>query len=129
LSIEKYIKLTNKMQIMAYKQVILVRQDLKLPKGKLAAQVSHASVGALLKSSKAAIADWKDQGMKKVVLKVKDLDELVKYKEMAEDAGLECALITDAGKTVVEPGTVTCLGIGPDEETAIDKVTGKLKMI
>jgi PTH2 family peptidyl-tRNA hydrolase len=114
---------------MAFKQVILVRQDLKLPKGKLAAQVSHASVGALLKSSNAIIADWKDEGMKKVVLKVKDLDELVKYKEMAEDAGLEVALITDAGKTVVEPGTVTCLGIGPDEEKSIDKVTGKLKMI
>ena len=114
---------------MAYKQVSLVRQDLKLPKGKLAAQVSHASVGALLKSSKAVISDWKDEGMKKIVLKVKDLDELLKYKKEAEDAGLNTILIEDAGKTVVEPGTVTCLGIGPHEEKQIDKVTGKLKMV
>jgi PTH2 family peptidyl-tRNA hydrolase len=114
---------------MASKQVILVRQDLKLPKGKMAAQVSHASVGALLKSSKAIIADWKDEGMKKVVLKVKDLDELFKYKQEADDAGLVTAVIEDAGKTVVEPGTVTCLGIGPDDEKEIDKVTGKLKMV
>ncbi|MBW2979803.1 peptidyl-tRNA hydrolase Pth2 [Candidatus Woesearchaeota archaeon] len=114
---------------MALKQVILVRQDLKLPKGKLAAQVSHASVGALLKSSKALIADWKDAGMKKIVLKVKDVDELFKYKQEADDAGLVTAVVEDAGKTVVEPGTVTCLGIGPDEEKEIDKVTGKLKMV
>ena len=114
---------------MALKQVILVRQDLKLPKGKLAAQVSHASVGALLKSSKAVISDWKDAGMKKIVLKVKDLDELLEYKQKAENAGLENSLIEDAGHTVVAPGTVTCLGIGPAEEKEIDKVTGKLKMV
>lgn len=114
---------------MAYKQVILVRHDLKLPKGKLAAQVSHASVGALLKSSKAVISDWKSEGMKKIVLKVDDLDELLKYKQEAEDAGLITSLIEDAGKTVVEAGTVTCLGIGPDEEKKIDKITGNLKMV
>ena len=48
---------------------------------------------------------------------------------MAEDAGIKTALITDAGHTVVEPGTITCLGIGPDLEEKIDKVSGKLKMM
>lgn len=114
---------------MPYKQVILVRQELKLPKGKLAAQVSHASVNALLKSHKDDIKKWKEQGMKKIVLKVKDLDELIKYKMKAEDAGLVVALIEDAGLTVIEPGTVTCLGIGPDDEKKIDKVTGHLKCL
>ncbi len=114
---------------MSLKQVILVRHDLKLPKGKLAAQVSHASVGALLKSSNAMIADWKDEGMKKIVLRVENLDELLKYKDTAEDAGLVVSLVTDAGHTVVEPGTITCLGIGPDEEKKIDKITGNLKMV
>ncbi len=112
-----------------YKQVILVRTDLKLPKGKLASQCSHASVEAMLKSHKDYISEWKKEGMKKVVLKVKDLDELIKYKQEAEDEGLVTGLITDAGKTVVEPGTVTCLGIGPDKEDKIDKVTGNLKML
>ena len=66
--------------------------------------------------------------MKKVVLRVKDQKELIKYKNLAEDNGLVNALITDAGRTVVEPGTMTCLGIGPDKEEKIDKVTGNLKM-
>lgn len=111
------------------KQVILVRQDLKLPKGKLAVQCSHASSTALIKSHKDDIKKWQVGGMKKVVLRVKDLDELLKYKDQAEDLGLVTALIEDAGKTVVAPGTITCLGIGPDKEEKIDKVTGKLKMV
>ena len=114
---------------MTYKQVILVRQDLKLPKGKLAVQCSHASVASLVKSHKDDIAKWQNEGMKKVVLKVKDLDELLLYKKKAEDIGLVVSLISDAGKTVVEPGTITCLGIGPDKEEKIDKVSGKLKMV
>lgn len=114
---------------MPFKQVILVRQDLKLPKGKLAVQVGHASVDALLKSNKDYINQWRSEGMKKVVLKVADEKELLKFKDMAEDNGLVAALIIDAGKTVVEPGTITCLGIGPDKEERIDKLTGKLKMV
>ena len=114
---------------MPYKQVILVRDDLKLPKGKMSAQSSHASVDTILKSDKKIIDLWKKEGGKKIVLKVKDEQELFKYKEMAEDIGLKTALITDAGHTVLEPGTITCLGIGPDLEEKIDKVSGKLKMM
>ena len=114
---------------MALKQVIVVRQDLKLPKGKLSVQVAHASTSAMLKSHKDDLARWQSEGMKKVALKVKGLDELLKLKTIAEDAHLVTALIEDAGKTVVEPGTITCLGIGPDKEEKIDKVTGQLKMV
>lgn len=114
---------------MGYKQVILVRQDLKLPKGKLAVQCAHASSTALIRSHKDDIKRWQAEGMKKVVLKVNGLDELLKYKQQADDLGLVTALIEDAGKTVVEPGTVTCLGIGPDKEEKINKVSGNLKMV
>ena len=62
-------------------------------------------------------------------LQNEDEKELFKYKQMAEDSGLKTALIKDAGHTVVEPGTITCLGIGPDEEEKIDRVTGKLRMM
>ncbi len=103
--------------------------DLKLPKGKACTQVAHASSAALIKSHKDDIKKWQLEGMKKAVLKVKDLDELLKYKQQAEDLGLVTALIEDAGKTVLKPGTVTCLGIGPDREEKIDKVSGKLKMV
>lgn len=114
---------------MPYKQVILVREDLNLPKGKLSAQVAHAAVDASSKSDKKLVDLWKKDGGKKIVLKVNDEKELFKYKQMAEDNGLKTALITDAGHTVVEPGTITCLGIGPDEEEKIDGITGKLKMM
>ena len=114
---------------MRYKQVILARQDLKLPKGKLSAQCSHASVDCVLNSDKKIVEKWKQQGGKKVVLKVADEKELLKYMSIAENEGLKVALIKDAGYTVLEPGTITCLGIGPDLEEKIDEVTGKLKMV
>jgi len=114
---------------MKYKQVILVREDLNLPRGKMSAQVSHASVDCVLKSDKKLLEKWKDQGGKKVVLKVDDEKELIKYMSMIENEGIKVALIKDAGHTVIEPGTVTCLGVGPDMEEKIDKITGKLKMV
>ena len=114
---------------MEYKLVILVREDLKLPKGKMAAQVGHASVDAAFKSDRKIVDLWKKSGAKKIVLKVKDEKEMIKYKQMADNIGLKTALITDAGHTVVEPGTKTCVGIGPDEESKIDSVTGNLKMM
>ncbi len=114
---------------MLLKQVILVRQDLKLPKGKMAVQVAHASLDAVMKSDKNKVKAWLADGAKKVVLKVKDEDELLSYKQKAGKEKLVVALIRDAGKTVVEPGTITCLGVGPDEEFRIDKVTGKLKVL
>ncbi|MEA3429993.1 MAG: peptidyl-tRNA hydrolase Pth2, partial [Nanoarchaeota archaeon] len=112
-----------------YKQVILVRQDLKLPKGKLAAQVAHASVDAVLKTGKLKVDAWRAEGMKKVVLKVKDKKELLDYQQLAKGEGLVAAVITDAGKTVVAPGTMTCVAIGPDREDTIDGITKDLKMV
>jgi len=114
---------------MSYKQVILVRQDLKLPKGKLAAQSSHASVEAVLKSSDQKVSTWRKEGMPKIVLKVKDEKELLSYLQKAKDDGLTTALITDAGRTVVAPGTKTCGAVGPDEEEEVDRVTGKLPLL
>lgn len=112
-----------------YKQVILVRADLKLTRGKAGAQIAHASVESVLRSHKDDIAKWQSQGMKKIILKVQDEKELLEYKQRAEDAGLVAALITDAGHTHLPPGTVTCLGIGPDKAEKIDKVTGTLSLI
>ena len=114
---------------MKYKQVILVRQDLKLPKGKMSAQCSHAAVECVLKSDQKLVQAWHKEGMPKIILKVENERELIKFKQLAEDAGLKSVLITDAGHTVVEPGTKTCLGIGPDLAEKIDKITGSLKLI
>ena len=114
---------------MAYKQVILVRDDLKLPKGKMGAQCAHASVEAVLKSGKDKIKKWRQEGAGKIVLKVENKEALYRYNQLAKDAGLVTALITDAGKTVIAPGTETCVAIGPDDEEEIDNITGSLKLV
>ena len=111
------------------KQVIVVRQDLKLPKGKMSAQAAHAAVEAVLRSDKDMVKNWRADGQKKVVLKIEDEPALMKLNMDAKDMGLVSAVITDAGKTCIAPGTTTCLAIGPDSEEKIDMLTGKLKMI
>ena len=112
-----------------YKQVILVIQDLKLPKGKLAGQVAHAAVEAVFISDQAKVKEWRKQGQKKIVLKVKDEKELFIYIQQAKENKLTTSVISDAGKTVIAPGTITCGAIGPDIEEKIDKITGKLSML
>ncbi len=119
----------NKNKNKYMKQVILVRQDLKLPKGKMAAQVAHAAVECVLKSDSEKVASWKQGGMKKSVLKVKDLKELRKYSAKARRAKLKKAMIKDAGRTFFKRATITCLGIGPGEDETIDKITGGLKLV
>lgn len=111
------------------KQVILVRADLKLPKGKLAAQCAHASVDAVLKALDSIVKVWRLQGMAKIVLKVENEKELIKYFQAAKDNNITASLITDAGRTVIAPGTKTCVGIGPAEEEEIDKLTANLKLL
>jgi len=91
-------------------------------------QGAHASVECVLRSDKDKVKAWREEGMAKIVLKVSDLKELQKYNQLAKDNGLVTALITDAGRTAVEPGTVTCLGIGPDKEEKIDKIIRDLKL-
>ena len=112
-----------------YKQVILVRADLKLPKGKIAAQAAHASVTAVLKADKSDVKNWAMEGMKKIAVKVLDKKDLYKYIQQAKDIGLVTSIITDAGKTVVAPGTVTCGAIGPCKEEKVDVITGDISLL
>jgi PTH2 family peptidyl-tRNA hydrolase len=112
-----------------YKQVILVRDDLKLSKGKMSAQVAHAAVDAVTLSDAEDVMIWRQQGMKKSVLKVADLRELLDYEQKARKSGLIAAVVTDAGHTHVDPGTITCMAIGPHDEKRIDAVTGSLKLV
>lgn len=114
---------------MDLKQVIVVRQDLKMPKGKLAVQVAHGSVEAVLNSDPKTVKEWDKQGMKKIVVKVSSLTELLEVLKNAKSEGLPTGLINDAGRTFLEPGTITVVGIGPEEESKVDKVTGKLPML
>ena len=116
---------------MAYKQVIAVRADLKMGKGKLAAQAAHASLEAYLKARQKApdaVEEWLRSGAQKVVVKVGGEGELLELFEKLRKL-FPCALIQDAGRTQIEPGTKTCVGIGPAEERELDKFTGHLKLM
>ena len=95
----------------------------------MAAQAAHASVEATLRSDKEKVKEWRNNGQGKIALKVADRNELYKYNQLAKDAGLTTALITDAGRTVIAPGTETCMAIGPDDEDKIDGITSELKLM
>ena len=110
------------------KQVILVRTDIKMSKGKAAAQVAHAAVEAVLKSERSLVQSWRNMGMKKVTLKVTSEKELYRYLQEAKDFGITTALIKDAGRTQIKAGTITCLAIGPDTDDNIDAITSELKI-
>jgi len=111
------------------KQIIVVNEALRLPRGKLAAQVAHASVAAFLRASPQAQERWLREGMRKIVLRCDSTEQLAALLVRATQLGLPSELICDAGRTVVEPGTATCLGLGPAAESDLDKVTGALKLV
>ena len=114
-----------------YKQVIVARTDLKMGKGKIAAQCCHASIEAFRKTVKKNPDEaqaWLDEGQAKIVLKIESEKELIELFMQVKNL-IPASLITDAGHTQIEPGTKTCLGIGPAKETEIDKFTGKLKLL
>jgi peptidyl-tRNA hydrolase len=111
------------------KQVIVVNGALDLPRGKLAAQVAHAALGAFLVAPRRSQLDWLQQGMPKVVVQCGSQDELLALLAQAEAAGLPALLVRDAGRTVVQAGTPTCVGIGPDRTDRIDPLTGALPLV
>lgn len=111
------------------KQVIVIRKDIDMSIGKIISQACHASLEAYKLSSPYFKQHWKKFGYKKVILKVFNLNELLKIYQEAKRIGLPCAIIKDAGKTQVEKGTITCVAIGPHYSEKIDKVTGNLKLL
>ena len=117
------------MMMTEYKQCILVRDDLKLPKGKLCVQVAHAAVSASEWAKPSVQEEWKRQGQKKIVLRVDKLQDLFMFKEDARRRDIPTALIEDAGLTVVPPGTITALGMGPAEAAELDRIVGHLKLL
>ena len=98
-----------------------------MSEGKKIAQACHASLGAFEKAEGDDADSWKGQGMKKIVLKVSSEEDLLDCYRKAKRKGLPAKLVRDAGRTELEPGTATCVGIGPEREDRIDSVTGSLE--
>lgn len=134
------------------KQVIVVRKDLNMPSGKLAAQVAHASLGTLMQKMRGfnhddldvsgypvklfidlipgdAWAEWLNGSFRKIVVYVKSEEKLLKIYEQAKEAGLPTVLIKDSGFTVFNEPTYTCVGIGPDFSSNIDPITKSLRLL
>jgi peptidyl-tRNA hydrolase, PTH2 family len=115
-----------------YKQVIVVRTDLKMGKGKLAVQVAHAAVSSA-ENTRVNKFQWFDswfgENQAKICVKVDNEEELRILKGRLDEMGIPNSLIQDAGLTQLEPGTTTCLGIGPLPTQMADRYTGDLKLL
>ena len=115
-----------------YKQVIAVRTDLDMSKGKIAVQVAHGAVSSAEQTRVLKQDVWKAwfrEGQKKVAVKVGSEEELLELRRNAIGHSLPNALLRDAGMTELPPGTITVLGIGPAKAEIIDEVTGELKLL
>jgi PTH2 family peptidyl-tRNA hydrolase len=115
-----------------YKQVVALRSDLKMSKGKIAAQAGHAAVSAgegARKHFREWWRAWLREGQCKIAVKVESEEELLELEKQAKALAIPCALIIDRGLTEVPPGTMTCLGIGPAPVEKIDKITSMLPLL
>lgn len=115
------------------KLVLVVRSDLGMTKGKIAAQCSHASVEcykATMQHKPQMAKMWLMTGQKKIVVSIGNGEKgLVQLLEVAKSHKVLSCIISDSGKTQVKSGTCTVIGIGPDNSDVIDKITGHLKLI
>ncbi|WP_456474905.1 peptidyl-tRNA hydrolase Pth2 [Candidatus Pyrohabitans sp.] len=117
---------------MEYKQVIVVRVDLKMTRGKICAQVAHASLGAAevaMREHTEWYEAWKREGQKKVVVKGESQEHLGRLFQEAKELRIPCFLVRDAGLTQLPPGTTTALAIGPAPQEKVDRITGELKLL
>ena len=127
------------------RQIIVMRKDLGMRKGKMIAQGAHASMKVLLDCAeiyralgddswlRVALTDdmlaWVDGIFTKICVSVDSEEELLRIYKQAQDIGLPAALIQDAGLTEFKEPTYTCCAIGPATKQDLDPITGHLKLL
>lgn len=136
------------------KQVIILRKDLNMRKGKMVAQGAHASMAVLLNAmeqravpsdfdrdmdndiglflrldNNQPLREWLEGRFTKICVSVNSEQELLDIHRQAEEAGILCSLIKDAGLTEFKEPTYTAVAIGPDEAEKIDKITKNLPLL
>ncbi|KAM0425212.1 hypothetical protein ACHAPT_009529 [Fusarium lateritium] len=119
------------------KLVLVVRTDLGMTKGKIAAQCSHATLACYKTLARAPanspqrkiLARWERLGQAKIAVQVKSQEEMLELRRKARSLGLTAEVIQDAGRTQIEAGSMTVLGVGPAPRSVVDQVTGGLKLL
>jgi PTH2 family peptidyl-tRNA hydrolase len=138
------------MKTKEYKQVIVVRKDLNMRKGKLAAQVAHASLKSFLDDCAKIknttdcnsvqittvfdlddpFAIWLLGSFAKIVVSVDSEEELINLYNIARVNDIRVTKVIDSGKTEFNGvPTLTCIAFGPDESKKLDKITGNLPLM
>jgi PTH2 family peptidyl-tRNA hydrolase len=108
--------------------------------GKIAAQCGHATLAcykSLLKAAEKApgspasrlLRRWERTGQAKIAVQTKSQDEIMQLMGTARSLGITAEVIADAGRTQIEAGSLTVLGVGPAPKSLVDKVTGHLKLL
>jgi len=129
------------------KQVIVIRKDLNMRKGKIAAQAAHASMKVFFDRGEIKeygytewnnfefritpeMQEWIEGSFTKICVSVDSEAQVLEVYNKALSSGIPCSLITDSGLTEFHGiPTVTCCAIGPDDSEKIDKITGGLKLL
>lgn len=129
------------------KQMIVMRKDLNMRKGKMAAQASHASLAVILNEMKVSsngmkvtrtlelkkdnpMQQWLEGAFAKICVSVDSEEQLLEVYQAARDKGLPCVLITDSGRTEFKGvATKTCCCIGPANAEDLQPITGELKLL
>ena len=129
-----------------HKQVLVIRKDLNMRKGKIAAQAAHASMKAILDQSYIQVNEtnlntlviplttniepWLTGLFTKICVSVNSEEELVNIYNQAKSANICCSLIQDAGLTEFNgQPTLTAVAVGPDLAEIIDPITGYLPLL
>jgi len=119
------------------KQVIIIRKDLGMRRGKECSQAAHAAMAFMINRARktggwtptATETKWLTEGQTKITLQISSEEEMMQIYNSAIDSGIPAHVITDAGRTeFAGVATKTCLALGPAEAEEIDKLTGNLKL-
>jgi len=130
---------------MSVKQVIVMRKDLNMRRGKQIAQGAHASMKVFFDRGQVMVdgseyyldcplnkdmVEWVEGKFTKICVSVDSEHELFEIYNNAKKADIPCAMITDIGKTEFNSvPTNTCVALGPDSSEKINKITGHLKLL
>ena len=115
-----------------YKMILCVNQELAMGKGKIAAQCSHAALGAYKKAQRScpqAVKWWERTGCAKIAVKCPTEQEMYEILQKAHAKDIPLYLVEDAGRTQIAAGSRTVLGLGPAPASVFESVTSHLKLL